>query len=195
MEIVHIKTNTVNLAEYNPRAITDKEKDDIKESIKRFGFTEPIVINTATGTLVGGHQRVAIAKELGIESIPATYVDLSVEKEKELNIRLNRNKAEWDMDILADNFNREQLEDWGFDDEHLEGLWQNIERKSKVPTGNQNGTREEKEEDVPTSRVIVFYEDKRYKEVMSKLAKINGTTKEKGLKILELVKQLTDGKE
>lgn len=195
MEIVHIKTNTVNLAEYNPRAITDKEKDDIKESIKRFGFTEPIVINTATGTLVGGHQRVAIAKELGIESIPATYVDLSVEKEKELNIRLNRNKAEWDMDILADNFNREQLEDWGFDDEHLEGLWQNIERKSKVPTGNEGGTREEKEEDVPTSRVIVFYEDKRYKEVMSKLAKINGTTKEKGLKILELVKQLTDGKE
>lgn len=194
MEIVNIDTHTVNLAEYNPRAITDKERDDIKESIKRFGFTEPIVINTATGTLVGGHQRVAIAKELGIESIPATYVDLSVEKEKELNIRLNRNKAEWDMDILADNFNREELEDWGFDDEHLEGLWQNIERKTKVPTGTER-VKEEKEEDVPTSRVIVFYEDKRYKEVMAKLAKIENTNPTKGTKILELVKQLTDGKE
>ena len=69
--------------------------------------------------IVGGHQRVKVAKDMKIEVVPVLEIDLTYEKERELNIRLNKHTGEWDMDNLANFFDMEDLIDWGFDEGDL----------------------------------------------------------------------------
>lgn len=79
----------INPAAYNPRRISDEALSGLKESIKKFGFVEPLVINTKTGNLVGGHQRLKAAENLGMKTVPIVEVKLSLAEEKALNISLN----------------------------------------------------------------------------------------------------------
>ena len=65
-------------------------------------------------TVIGGHQRLKICKELKYDKVDCVILDLTKEQEKELNIRLNKSGGEWDMDILANEFDVEELKDWGF---------------------------------------------------------------------------------
>ena len=55
-------------------------------------------------------------KDMNIKEVPVLEVDLTYERERELNIRLNANTGEWDTDILANMFELDELQDWGFDD-------------------------------------------------------------------------------
>ena len=100
-------------ATYNPRQISTKQYKDLKESIKKFGLVDPIIVNK-DNTVVGGHQRLKICKELKHIEIDCVVLDLSKEEERELNIRLNKNTGEFDMDILANEFDIDELVDWGF---------------------------------------------------------------------------------
>ena len=100
-------------AEYNPRQISTKQYKDLKESIKKFSLVDPIIINK-DNTVIGGHQRLKICKELKHIDIDCVVLDLSKEDERELNIRLNKSGGEWDFDILANQFDIEELKDWGF---------------------------------------------------------------------------------
>lgn len=112
-----VDINTISEADYNPRKITASQKKQIKESLLKFGFVNPLVINTnadRNGVLVGGHQRLQIAKEIGMKTVPIYEVDLTLEEEKELNIRLNKNTAGWDWDALNQHFNDDDLSSWGF---------------------------------------------------------------------------------
>jgi len=115
MKITKVKISELKQAEYNPRRMTNKQYEDLKNSLEKFGCTIPIVING--DVIVGGHQRVRIMRELGAEFVPAVRVNLSKEDERELNIRLNKNTAEWDMDMLSD-FDIDDLLEWGF--KHIE---------------------------------------------------------------------------
>ena len=75
-------------AEYNPRELTKDQHQDLKDSITRFGLVDPLIVNIhkeRKNILVGGHQRLRIAKELGYKDVPCVEVDLTPEKEKELN--------------------------------------------------------------------------------------------------------------
>ena len=101
-------------ATYNPRQISTKQYNDLKESIKKFGLVDPIIINQNGNVVVGGHQRLKICKELKYIEIDCVVLDLSKEEERELNIRLNKNSGEFDMDILANEFDIDELVDWGF---------------------------------------------------------------------------------
>jgi DNA modification methylase len=118
MEIIYKKIEDLNPAEYNPRQITTKQYKDLKESIKRFGLVDPIIINQ-DNTIIGGHQRFKIMQQMAGENVPCVILHLTKEKEKELNIRLNKNTGEFDMDILANNFDVAELKDWGFKDIEL----------------------------------------------------------------------------
>jgi ParB-like chromosome segregation protein Spo0J len=100
-------------ATYNPRQISTKQYNDLKESVKRFGLVDPIIINK-DNTVVGGHQRLKIAKELKYIDIECVVLNLSKAEERELNIRLNKNTGDFDMDILANEFDIDELTDWGF---------------------------------------------------------------------------------
>ena len=118
MKIHKVKIAELNPAEYNPRRMTNKQYEDLRNSLEKFGLVDPIIIN-ADNTVVGGHQRLRIMRELGAELVPVVRVNLSKEDEKELNIRLNKNTGEFDLDVLANNFEVDELKDWGFKDVEL----------------------------------------------------------------------------
>ena len=113
MKIEKVKIHELKQAEYNPRKMTTKQYEDLKKSLEKFGCVDPIIINS-DNTIVGGHQRVRIMVELGATKVPVVRVNLSKEDEKELNVRLNKNTGEFDFDIIADNFDIEDLLEWGF---------------------------------------------------------------------------------
>ena len=104
-------------AKYNPRQISTKQYNDLKKSIEKFSLVDPIIINKCL-TVIGGHQRLKICKELKHTEIDCVVLDLSKEDERELNIRLNKNTGDFDMDILANEFDIDELTDWGF--KHIE---------------------------------------------------------------------------
>ena len=118
MKIEKVKIAELKQAEYNPRRMTNKQYEDLRNSLEKFGLVDPIIIN-ADNTVVGGHQRLKIMRELGAELVPVVRVNLSKEDEKELNIRLNKNTGEFDLDVLANNFDIDELKDWGFKDIEL----------------------------------------------------------------------------
>tara|TARA_Y100001938_G_scaffold41927_1_gene57772 strand:+ start:16879 stop:18036 length:1158 start_codon:yes stop_codon:yes gene_type:complete len=135
MEIVKKTIDSLIFAEYNPRQLTDEQYQRLKDSITRFGLVDPIIVNQhkdRKNIIVGGHQRTRVAKKLGIEEVPCVFVNLPYEKERELNVRLNKNTGGWDYDILADMFDLDELIDWGFKEEELVGFDADIEVEGKI---------------------------------------------------------------
>ena len=114
MKVEKIQINKLKPATYNPRQISTKQYKDLKASIEKFGLVDPIIINQNGNVVVGGHQRLKICKELKHIEIDCVVLDLSKEEERELNIRLNKNTGDFDMDILANEFDIDELTDWGF---------------------------------------------------------------------------------
>jgi ParB-like chromosome segregation protein Spo0J len=182
MEIVNVSIDQLNEAEYNPRKLTDKQKEDIKKSIEEFGFVNPLVVNSHYGReniLVGGHQRLKVAKELGYEEVPVVFVDLDKDKEKELNVRLNKNTGEWDLDVLSKEFTKLELKDWGFDDEETSVVFLNQTKTLSSGSANQQFEQEEVdlkfEEDLLKEMVvIVFYSQERFKKYKELRTKYQG---------------------
>ena len=91
-------------ADYNPRKDLkpgDPEYEKLKRSIEQFGYVEPVIWNKATGRVVGGHQRLKVLIDTGIAEVECVVVELDEEKEKALNIALNKISGDWDKDKLA----------------------------------------------------------------------------------------------
>ncbi len=125
LNIQYVSIKDLNEAKYNPRKMNQKQENDLTESIKRFGLVDPIIVNKYKGrenVLIGGHQRLKIAKKLKYREVPVVYINLTPEKEKELNLRLNRNTGEWDYELLKE-FDSSLLLDIGFDDNDLSNIW------------------------------------------------------------------------
>lgn len=103
VELKVLPLSSLKAAEYNPRKELkpgDEEYEKIKRSLERFGFADPVVVNSDM-TIIGGHQRVRVAKDIGMTEAPCSVVDLSKEDEKALNIALNKITGSWDNDKLA----------------------------------------------------------------------------------------------
>ncbi len=113
-------------ADYNPRTWDEAALERLCESIRKFGFLDPVIANSAKnrhGIVIGGHMRLAAAKQLGHKTVPVVYVDIpDIDYEKELNLRLNRNTGEWDFEKLK-AFKMELLLDVGFGDTDLSHIW------------------------------------------------------------------------
>ena len=104
MKLIKKKINDLKEAEYNPRkklTPEDTEYQKIKRSIENFGYVEPIIINE-DGTIIGGHQRLAVLKDLGYEEVDVVEIDVDKQKEKALNVALNKISGEWNLDMLGD---------------------------------------------------------------------------------------------
>lgn len=131
LNIVYVAVGDLKPAAYNPRKISKEALGQLKESIKRFAMVDPIIVNSAPrrkNVVIGGHMRLRAAKELGHATVPVVYVNIpNLEKEKELNLRLNRNTGAWDFEKLK-SFDLELLTDIGFDDADLSHMWtENLE--------------------------------------------------------------------
>jgi ParB-like chromosome segregation protein Spo0J len=100
----------------NPRKLSKHDYEHIKLSLEMFGCIDKPVINT-DNTIIGGHQRIAVLKKMGVKEIECWVPDkaLMPQQADELNIRLNRNQGEWDFDILANQWDENDLVAWGFD--------------------------------------------------------------------------------
>lgn len=104
MEIIKLPVSKINPAPHNPRKDLqpdDSEYKQIEASIDGFGLVEPLVWNRCTGNLVGGHQRFKIMIHKGYKEIQVSVVDLDLEKEKALNLALNKVQGSWDQEKLA----------------------------------------------------------------------------------------------
>lgn len=108
MNIQKLNIEKLKAAEYNPRKDLkpeDEEYQKIKKSILEFGYVAPVIVNSDM-TVIGGHQRLKVLKELGYTEIECNIVDLDKNKEKALNIALNKISGEWDNakleELLAD---------------------------------------------------------------------------------------------
>ena len=111
------KLFTLEFAEYNPRTISKKQFKDLKKSIIEFGIVAPIVVNInkdRENVIVGGHQRVRALQDLGHESVLCALVDLPLQEEMKLNLRLNKNGGKFDDDMLINYFDEEVLFEVGF---------------------------------------------------------------------------------
>ena len=140
MNLIYYNPTELIAAEYNPRQLTKEQHKDLTDSIKRFGLVDPLIVNThkeRKNILVGGHQRLKIAQELNIKEIPCVEVELTPAKERELNIRLNKNSGEWDYDALANNFDVGELTEWGFTDENLFPFDQDYGTEFSLPVGDK----------------------------------------------------------
>jgi DNA modification methylase len=126
IKIVHIDVNELNPAPYNPRKWSGEATAQLKESISRFGMVDALVVNSATerrNVVIGGHFRLHVAKELGFTEVPVMYVNIrDIEREKELNLRLNKAVGDWDWDLLAE-FDEKLLADVGFTSEELDTVF------------------------------------------------------------------------
>lgn len=104
MQVEKKNINDLLYATYNPRKrlkAGDDEYEKIRRSIKHFGYVDPVIINS-DNTIIGGHQRTTVLKDLGYEEIDCVVVNLNKEDEKALNLALNKIAGEWDMDMVKD---------------------------------------------------------------------------------------------
>ncbi|MEO5928224.1 MAG: site-specific DNA-methyltransferase [Patescibacteria group bacterium] len=100
MQYESVKISDLRPAEYNPRSISERELSKLTESIRVFGFVDPVIVN-ADNTVIGGHQRIKAGERLGMAEVPCIRVDVPKDRERALNLALNRISGEWDMDLLA----------------------------------------------------------------------------------------------
>lgn len=132
MEIRRMRIDDLVPAPYNPRVDLrpgDPDYEKLKRSIQEFGLVEPVVWNKRTGHVVGGHQRLKILRELGYEEVEVSVVDLDEEREKLLNVALNKIEGDWDnfklKELLQElEFGGADIELTGFDEDEIDKLFQ-----------------------------------------------------------------------
>ena len=103
MQIEKLKTELLVPADYNPRKdlkAGDPEYEKLKRSIEQFGYVEPVIWNKTTSHVVGGHQRLKVLLDMGIAEVECVVIEMNEEKEKALNIALNKISGDWDKDKL-----------------------------------------------------------------------------------------------
>jgi hypothetical protein len=116
MKITNIKINEIKLNPNNPRLIKDDKFAKLVKSIKDFPEMlniRPIVVNDNM-VILGGNMRYKACKEAGLKEVPIIKASgLSEEKQREFLIKDNISGGEWDYDILANEWDELELEEWG----------------------------------------------------------------------------------
>lgn len=136
MEIKELPLKELKPAAYNPRKKLkkgDKEYEKIKQSLLKFGYVDPIIVNEDL-TVIGGHQRLTVLKDLDYETAKCVIVDLPKEDEKALNIALNKITGQWDEALLADLLLDLQESDFnldltGFEPPEIDDILTNVHDK------------------------------------------------------------------
>lgn len=136
MEIKELPLKELKPAAYNPRKKLkkgDKEYEKIKQSLLKFGYVDPIIVNEDL-TVIGGHQRLTVLKDLDYETAKCVIVDLPKEDEKALNISLNKITGQWDEALLADLLLDLQESDFnlyltGFEPPEIDDILSNVHDK------------------------------------------------------------------
>ena len=161
MNINQIKTNT-----NNPRIIKGDKFNKLVQSIKDFPEMlelRPIVIDE-NNIVLGGNMRLRACTEAGLTDVPVKIAKgLTEEQKKEFIVKDNVGFGEWDWDILANEWDADELEDWGLD------VW--TDKEPQLPQATNN--------------ITLKFSDEDYEFVTDKLLTLDGSTEEV---IIELLK-------
>ena len=140
-KVEYIEINKLTSHSNNPRVIKDEQFKKLCKSIqdnKDYFETRPILVNKEL-IIFAGNMRWRAAKEVGMTEVPVSIMDISENRQKELMIRDNRENGEWDFDLLANNFEIDDLLEWGFDEKDL--------KIDDIDFGNINGNENRKTSD------------------------------------------------
>ncbi|HHT23271.1 MAG TPA: DNA modification methylase, partial [Bacteroidales bacterium] len=137
MKISKVSVSDMKPAKYNPRKDLkpgDPAYEKLKRSMTEFGYVEPIIWNQQTGNIVGGHQRFKILVEQGHSEVECVMVDLPPEREKALNVALNKVTGDWEFEALADLLKELDEKDFdvtltGFDAAEIDDLFSQVHNK------------------------------------------------------------------
>jgi len=134
IHIEYVPVSELIPADYNPRTHSAEALAQLKRSLEKFGAVDPLIVNTAPerkNIIIGGHMRLSAMKELGYEKVPVVFVHIpDIAKEKELNLRLNKNTGEFDFSLLA-QFDESFLGDVGFSSEELDDIF-NVDTQTEM---------------------------------------------------------------
>lgn len=118
MEIKNVKLSEVKRNPNNPRIIKDDKFTKLVKSIKEFPKMleiRPIVVN-ADMIVLGGNMRLKACKEAGLKEVPVIFAhDLTEEEQKQFIIKDNVGFGEWDWDMIANEWDAAEIQEWGFD--------------------------------------------------------------------------------
>jgi ParB-like chromosome segregation protein Spo0J len=118
MQIKKVKISEIKSNPNNPRLIKDDKFHKLVKSIQEFPKMldiRPIVVN-ADMIVLGGNMRLKACKEAGLKEVPVIFAeDLTDEEQKEFIIKDNVGFGEWDWDMIANEWDAEQVEEWGLD--------------------------------------------------------------------------------
>lgn len=130
MQIEYLKTSSIKPYEKNAKKHDKKQVRNVAESIKQFGFVQPVVVDKNNNIIIG-HCRLEAAKKLNLEEVPCVMVDdLTDEQVKKLRLLDNKlNESDWDIDLIAEEIVDLDFDDFDVDWELPEDEENQIERK------------------------------------------------------------------
>jgi len=202
--IEKVKIDTLKSPEWNPRNMPETEMNKLKNSITEFGYVEPIIVNQHNNHVVGGNQRLEAMKQLGKTEIEAIIInEPDINREKALNIALNRITGEFnpellgealnsiilsDLDVLLTGFENEEIMNYINKDYEIENLRQ---RKKTEYIEDEAENQEEKDFNIQKGDIycindkhFIFCDDSTDTKSRDYLIeKIKETTKNKDIKI------------
>lgn len=160
MNIQKVKITDLKSNPNNPRVIKDDKYQKLLRSIKEFPEMieiRPIVVDKDL-VVLGGNMRLKALKDAGLKEVPVIIADqLTEEQKKEFIIKDNVGFGEWDWDMLANEWDQEELEDWGLD------VWQSdpgdffdTEDKKKEAAEKPTGS----DDDYSVFELIMLHENK-----------------------------------
>lgn len=156
-----VKLSDIFPNDKNPRTITKEKFERLKKKIEEVGFHSPIKVDN-DGIILGGNQRYHALVDMGLGEfeVPVMYPKFKLTKKErqEIIITDNVSDGEWNMDMLADEFEQDDLIDWGLD----------LDWKSEPALDEDNP---EKEFDVNTAKVKIIFRYTDAKEVIDAFLK------------------------
>ena len=163
MEIFMIKLNSIHINPVNPRICKDDKFYKLVNSIREFPKMmelRPIVVDSEMMVL-GGNMRLKALQELKIKDIPDNWVkkadELTDEEKKRFIISDNVGFGEWDWDVLANEWDSDQLEEWGLD----------------LPDLNKVIKKKEELKDFARSHVLISYHPDQHMQIQRILIQLN----------------------
>jgi len=157
MDIIKVEIEKLNPAKYNPRKILkpgDPEYEKIKESILKYGCIQPIIINN-DNTIISGHQRLTVLKDLGHDTADCVIMVLSKKEEKKLNIAMNKISGSWDNKKLTELLKEFKEDDYkltGFDMNEINILFAEAEKELKKEKKEESFNLEKELEKIETPK-------------------------------------------
>ncbi len=101
LQIEHVAIDELKPDPANPRRISDAELESLTRSLREYGFVQPVLARREDRIVIGGHQRLLAARRLGMKTVPVTFLDVTIEQARVLNLALNKISGSWDQELLA----------------------------------------------------------------------------------------------